>query len=215
MTESKLSRLFKEDKKLPFLYFITNRKLCYPKPLEEVIHKALDAGIRFVQLREKDLNSLDLYILAKKVKNLTDQYGAYLLINDRVDIALSIEAEGVHLTETSLPTEKVRRLLGNNKIIGKSIHLPIAISKKGFTDIDFVTLSPVFNNPGKEYKTKIIGIDRLKKAVSITPVPVYALGGITPDNVKKVRNAKVYGIAVSSGILKASDIKKSVEEYLI
>lgn len=213
MTESKLSRQFKEDKKLPFLYLITNRKLCHPKPLEEVIHKALDAGIRFVQLREKDLNSLDLYILANKIKNLTDKYRAYLLINDRVDIALSIEAEGVHLTETSLPTKKVRRLLGNNKIIGKSIHLPISLTQKGFTDIDFVTLSPVFK--GKEYKTEIIGMDRLKKAVSTIPVPVYALGGVTPDYVKKLRNAKVYGIAVSRGILEASDIKKSVEEYLI
>ncbi len=216
MTELRLSRLFKEDRNLPFLYFITNRKLCYPKPLEDVVHKSLDVGIRFVQLREKDLNSLDLYNLAKKIKSLTTKYGAHLLINDRVDIALAIEAEGVHLPVASLPLAKIRQLLGNNKIIGKSIHLPNSLNDKDITGIDFVTLSPVFKSAeGKVYKTKTIGIHRLKKAISTIPVPVYALGGVQPGNINELKNVGVSGIAVSGGIMKASDIKKKVGEYIL
>lgn len=215
MTESKSLRRFKEDKKLPFLYLITNRKLCHPKPLEEVICKALDTGVRFIQLREKDLNSLDLYILAKKIKTLTSKYRAYFLINERIDIALAIDAEGVHLPEASLPVVKARKLLGNKKIIGKSTHLPISLSNRDYACIDFITLSPVFNAGGKDYKLKTIGINRFKKTIITIPVPVYGLGGIKPNHINELKNAGVSGIAISSGIMKAFDLKKKAKEYLI
>jgi len=214
MTESRLSGPFKEDKKLPFLYLITNRNICCPKPLEEVVLEALDNGIRFIQLREKDLNSRDLYILAKKIKNLTDKFRAYLLINERIDIALAINAEGVHLPEAGLPLEEARKLLGNNKIIGKSTHIPLSLSSNDYSCIDFVTLSPVFNPGGKDYKAETIGISNLKKTISEIPVPVYALGGIKPDHIIELKRAGASGIAVSSGIMKADDIKNKVEEYL-
>ena len=211
---SKLSRPFKVVKQLPFLYLITNRKLCHPKPLEEVIFKALDAGLRFVQLREKDLNSVDLYNLAKKIKALTNKYKAYLLINDRIDIALAIDAEGVHLPEGSLPVAKARELLGVDKILGKSIHYPISLNKREFAHIDFVSLSPVFNTKGKNYTYKPIGIDQFKKTVSTAPVPVYGLGGIKPGNIKDLKISGASGIAISNGIMTASFIKKTVKEYL-
>ncbi len=214
MIESKLSRPFKEDKTLPFLYLITNRKLCHPKSLEAVILEALDSGVRFIQLREKDLNSHDLYLLAKKIKTLTNKYKAYLLINERVDIALAVDAEGVHLPEESLPVVEVRKLLGDKKIIGKSAHLPLYLNDNDFTSIDFITLSPVFNPGGKNYEVEAIGINKVKEAILTTPVPVYALGGIKPNHINELKKAGSSGIAISSGIMKADDIKKEVEEYL-
>lgn len=214
MTKSILSRQFKEDKKLPFLYLITSRKLCRPNPIDEVVHQALDAGIRFVQLREKDLNSHDLYILANKIKTLTGKYGAYLLINDRIDIALAIDAEGVHLPESSLPVEKARKLLGEDKIIGKSMHLPVLLNEKDYSCIDFVVLSPIFNSGWKTHKSETIGMDKLKKIIPAIPISVYGLGGIKPDNINELKDAGISGAAVLSGIVKAPDIKKKVEEYL-
>ncbi len=214
MIGSKLSRPFKVVKQLPFVYLITNRKLCHPKPLEEVIFKALDAGIRFVQLREKDLNSVELYNLAKKIKALTNKYKAYLLINDRIDIALAIDAEGVHLPEGSLPVAKARELLGVDKILGKSIHYPISLNKKEYAHIDFVSLSPVFNTKGKNYKYKPIGIDQFQRTVSTAPVPVYGLGGIKPGHLNDLKSSGASGIAISNGIMTTSYIKKTVKEYL-
>lgn len=214
MTELKLSKQFREDEKFPFLYLISNRKLCHPKPLEEVILEALDSGIRFIQLREKDLNSNDLYNLSKKIKTLTNKYGAYLLINDRIDIALAINADGVHLPEACLPVAKVRKLLGKKKIIGKSLHVPVSLNDMDYAEIDFVTISPVFKPGGKAYKPKTIGTSRLKNIISTIPVPVYCLGGVKPYHIDELKNAGASGIAVSSGIIKTSDIKKKVKQYL-
>jgi thiamine-phosphate pyrophosphorylase len=214
MTESKLSGPSREDKKLPFLYLITNRKLCHPKPLEEVISEALDSGIRFIQLREKDLNSRDLHVLAGKIKPLTDKFKAILLINGNVDVALAVDADGVHLPEASMPVAEVRKRLGKNKLIGKSAHLPLSLSDDDYNYIDFVTLSPVFNPDKKDYNPETIGIERLKKIVTGLPVPVYALGGIKPNQIVKLKRVGVSGIAVSSGIMKVPDTKNKVEEYL-
>ncbi len=212
MTESRLSRPFKEDK-LPFLYLITNRKRCHPKPLEEIVFKALDSGIRFIQLREKDLNSLDLYRLAKKIKKLTSKYKAVLLINDRLDIALAVDAEGVHLPEAGMPASEARKLIGNDKIIGKSLHLPISLSHSDYRFIDFVTLSPVYDPGEKEYQVTTIGINQLKKSILDIPVPVYGLGGIEPGHLSGLKNTGVSGIAVSRGIMNAVDVEKKVKEY--
>ncbi|HJP19171.1 MAG TPA: thiamine phosphate synthase [Nitrospinota bacterium] len=214
MTESKSSGPSREDKKLPFLYLITNRKLCHPKPLEEVISEALDSGIRFIQLREKDLNSRDLHVLAGKIKPLTDKFKAILLINGNVDVALAVDADGVHLPEASMPVAEVRKRLGKNKLIGKSAHLPLSLSDDDYNYIDFVTLSPVFNPDKKDYNPETIGIERLKKIVTGLPVPVYALGGIKPNQIVKLKRVGVSGIAVSSGIMKVPDTKNKVEEYL-
>ncbi len=202
------------DKKLPFLYLITNRKLCHPKPFEEVISEALDSGIRFIQLREKDLNSRDLQILTEKIKTLTSKYKAMLLINGNVDVALAVDADGVHLPEASMPVAEVRKRLGKNKLIGKSIHLPLSLSDGDYNCIDFVTLSPVFNPGEKDYSPETIGIERLKEIVPALPVSVYALGGIKPNHIIELKRAGASGIAVSSGIMKADDIKNKVEEYL-
>lgn len=214
MTESKLSGPFREDKILPFLYLITNRKSCYPKPLEEAVLEALDSGIRFIQLREKDLDSRDLQILAEKIKPLASKYKATLLINGNIDIVLAVDTDGVHLPEVSMPVAEVRKLLGNDKIIGKSTHLPLSLNDNDYKCIDFVTLSPVFNPGEKDYKAETIGINNLKKAIPEILVTVYALGGIQPTHIIELKSIGVSGIAVSSGIMKAPDIKKRVEEYL-
>ncbi len=202
------------NNKIPFLYLITNRKFCHPKPFEDVILEALDSGIRFIQLREKDLNSRALHILAEKIKTLTSKYKAFLLINGNLDIALAVDADGVHLPEEGVPVVEVRKRLGKNKLIGKSIHLPLSLSDDDYNYIDFVTLSPVFNPGEKDYKVETIGISNIKKTIPRIPVPVYALGGIKPNHIIELKRAGASGIAVSSGIMKAPDIKKKVEEYL-
>lgn len=213
MTKLKLSGPSRGDKKLPFLYLITNRKLCHPKPLEEVVLESLDAGISFIQLREKDLNSRDLCLIAKKIRLLTNKYKAYFLINGNINIALEVEADGVHIPDSGIPAAGVRRSLGNNMIIGKSAHIPLSPNNNDYEYIDFVTLSPVFNPGGKDYNAETIGINGLKKNIPTIPVPVYALGGIKPNYINDLKETGVSGIAVSSAIMKATDIKKTVEEY--
>jgi thiamine-phosphate diphosphorylase len=120
----------------------------------------------------------------------------------------------VHLPEASMPVAEVRKRLGKNKLIGKSIHIPLSLNDGDYNCIDFVTVSPVFNPGEKDYSPETIGIERLKEIVPALPVSVYALGGIKPNHIIELKRAGASGIAVSSGIMKADDIKNKVEEYL-
>ena len=124
------------------LYFVTDRKQTNGRPLVDVVHAALDGGVRAVQLREKDLEGGELYHLALTLRDLTSRYQAQLLINDRIDVALAVEADGIHLGQTSFPVPTARQLLGPGKLIGVSTHSQEEIDAA--READFLLFGPVY-----------------------------------------------------------------------
>jgi thiamine-phosphate pyrophosphorylase len=188
------------------LYLITDRlALGSGDNLLKVVEKALRGGVRAVQLREKDLPTRELVELASQMRDLTRRYRARLLVNDRVDVALAVGADGVHLGHQSLPVAEVRRLLGPEKLIGVSTHQLEEILPAAFQGADFLTFSPVYFTPSKACYGPPQGLERLQSACQTSPIPVFALGGIRPEKLPELRAAGASGIAAISAILDAKD----------
>lgn len=180
----------------------------------EKIGLALEAGIRLIQLREKGLSARELLRLARQLRASTRKYGARLIINDRLDIALLSEADGVHLGQRSCSAGEARKLIGKGKIIVVSAHSLKEARKAEGDGADFITLGPVFNTPSKAAYGEPVGIEMLKSVCDGIDIPVYAIGGIKVGNVKEVLSSGARGIAVISAIMGSSDIKKSAAEML-
>ena len=197
---------------LPPLYLIADRATCGDRPMLDVLARALDAGVRLVQLREKNLDRDVLEALAEQVLSLTARYDAMLLINSVADIAVQIGAQGVHLPGGALP-RAVRDRVGPSFLIGYSTHTCAELDCAD--GADFVTYSPIFT-PGSKpgYDGVEAGLAGLANAVAHSRLPVYALGGITPDRAARCRTTGCAGVAVMSGILAARDPAKAVCEFL-
>jgi|SRR6185369_11240575 len=202
------------------LYLITDRHQTGGRPLVDVVRQALDGGVRAVQLREKDLAGGELYRLAVELRRLTSGYAARLIINDRPDIALATEADGVHIGVNSLPVATVRRLLGRNKIIGYSAHALDEAQRAQADGADFVTFGPVYSTPSKAAYGDPCGVNKLADAAAALEIPVIALGGISSANIAETLSANIRGIAVVSAVMAAADprgaaanLLKKIEEH--
>ncbi len=202
------------------LYLITDRHQTGSRPLTEVVRQALEGGVTAVQLREKDLSSAELCRLAADLRRLTSDFDARLIINDRLDIAQAVEADGVHLGVNSVPVAIVRRVLGQDKIIGYSAHAVHEAERAQADGADFVTFSPVYYTPSKAAYGEPCGVKKLADAVSVLEIPVIGLGGISQATVIEALSAGIQGIAVISSILAAADpclaaaaLLKKIEEY--
>lgn len=176
---------------LPRLYAITDSKR-YPNFLEK-LEKLLKKGIRMVQLREKEISGLEYYRLALKVREMTRSYKALLFINERVDIALAVGAEGVHLPERGLPPRVVKRI-APELLVGYSAHSLESALYAQEEGADFITLSPIFKTKS-HLEAQPIGLEKLKEVSQRVSLPVYALGGITWDRIKLCYKNGAYGIA--------------------
>lgn len=200
--------------KLPRFYLITSRKQTRGRPLVNVVEAALDGGARMIQLREKDLPDSELFELAKELVKLTEIYKAKLLINGRPDIALSANADGVHLPADSFPPQEARKLLGEEKLIGVSTHSPGEAIKAERGGADFITFSPIYHTPSKKPYGEPQGVKRLREICESIKIPVYALGGIKIDNIKEVKEAGAFGVALISAISEAGDVKAASSRIL-
>jgi thiamine-phosphate pyrophosphorylase len=196
------------------VYFITDRKQTLGRPLVEVVKRAVQAGIRAVQLREKDLQGKELFYLAEALRKVTANAGAHLLINDRVDIAAAVGADGVHLTRSSISPEYARKLLGSDIIIGQSTHSADEATMAQKEGVDFVTLGPVFPTPSKFKYGPPLGIKPIVTAREKVNIPIYAIGGIKAYNIKAVLEAGADGIALISAITGAENIESAVSSLL-
>ena len=202
------------------LYLITDRQQTGGRPLAEVVRRALEGGVRAVQLREKDLSSAALYRLAAELRSITSDFDARFIINDRLDIALAVGADGVHIGVNSLPVAAVRRLLGQDKIIGYSAHGIDEALRAQADGADFVTFGPLYPTPSKAAYGEPCGVKKLAEAASALDIPVIALGGISPVNISEALSADVQGVAVISAIMASADprgaaasLLKKIEEY--
>ena len=199
----------------PPLYLITDRTLAVDeKDYFRKIKDALAAGVRLIQMREKGLPAAELYRLGTILRELTYRFDAKLLINDRIDICLSLAADGVHLTETSIPTFAARKLLGPKKILGVSTHSLEKLSEQNFQGADFATFSPIFPTQSKQQYGAPQGLEALKDACQISTIPVFALGGITLERTRDCLRAGAIGVAVISAVMGAPFPARVVRDFL-
>ncbi|MGN6718894.1 MAG: thiamine phosphate synthase [Candidatus Binatia bacterium] len=193
---------------------VTDRLHTGGRDLLWVLEQALDGGVQAIQLREKDLSGKELFILAEKTRRLCQRYRAALLINDRLDVALAIDAAGVQLGKTSLPLPDARALLGNHRFIGASVHSLEEAQNAQRGGADFIVFGPVYFTPSKAAYGAPQGIAALKKIVEIAQLPVYAIGGIKPGNITELRSASVQRVALISAIIEAPHPKEAAEKIL-
>jgi len=177
---------------------VTDRAGVGGRDLVTVVESALEAGLPAVQLREKDLGGRALLALAERLRAATARRGALLFVNDRVDVALAVGADGVHLGAGSMPASAARRLVGAAGLIGVSTHAP----GEAAPDADFLFFGPVWETPSKRGAQ---GPGRLAEAARTAAVPVLAIGGVTADRVPAARTAGAAGVAVIRAILAAPD----------
>ena len=196
------------------LYLITDRRrVATGYSLLSATEAALRGGVSAVQLREKDLAAGELLSLARDMRTLTRNYHALLLVNDRVDVALACEADGVHLGESALPTDIVRQLLGPERLIGVSTHSLDGGLTAADRGADFVTFGPIFATPSKAGYGPPLGVAALQEFCRSVPLPVYALGGIKETHCQSVRNAGAAGIGLISGILADPDPEAAARRF--
>jgi thiamine-phosphate pyrophosphorylase len=196
------------------LYVVTDRTLTKGRPLETVVDAALAGGARAIQLREKDLSTRDLYALVERLLPLVHGRDACLLINDRVDLALALPIDGVHLAGTSLPPAETRALLGPTRLIGVSCHsLDEAIeAEKG--GADFIAFGPLFPTPSKAAYGPPVGLAHIDEVRRQIRLPILGIGGITASSTVSVMAAGADGVAVISAVMTADDPTDAVSALL-
>jgi len=193
------------------LCFITDRKLSGLSP-EDMTLKVLEAGAKWVQYREKERSKREIYEEAVMLRRLTKDYNAVFIINDYVDIAICVDADGVHLGEDDLPLKEARKIIGRNRIIGISTHNLEQAIDAGRDGADYIGFGPVFHtktkNAGKPKGVKML--QEIKKQVKI---PVVAIGGIGIENISSVLDNGADAVASASAILKG-DIEENVKRFM-
>ena len=186
------------------LYPITDVKVSGLSHAEQVA-RLIDGGATLIQLREKRLSPHDFFRDAAEALNIARFHGVQIIINDRVDIALALRADGVHLGQNDLSPEAARKLLGKTAVIGYSVHNAAQARAAVGMPIDYLGIGPVFPTITKENPDPVIGLAGLHEAREIAKqIPLVAIGGITPDNVSKVLQAGVDAVAVISALLGGS-----------
>lgn len=171
-------------------------------------------GVRLVQLREKDLPIRELLNLACQMRALTSRYRARLLINDRIDICLSVEADGIHLRSNRLPIPVVRRILGSHKLIGVSTHSLEEARQAEAEGADFIVLGPIYETRSKLAFGAPLGLEALRAVGKFIKIPLLALGGIQRHQVREVIGAGADGIALISAILTSENPRQAALDLI-
>ena len=192
------------------LYFITDSTGFTEEEFLRRAEAALQGGATFLQLREKDKSTREYIALAEKVHNLTRKYNVPLIIDDRVDVALAIDAEGVHVGQSDMPVATARRLLGEGKIVGATAKT-VSQAKEAYEQgADYLGVGAIYPTTTK-VKTILTSTDTLRDICNAVPIPVNAIGGLNKDNIDVLAGIPIAGICVVSAIMKADDPKVAAE----
>lgn len=194
------------------LYLVTDRDLSLGRSLEEVVSEAVAGGVTMVQLREKDAATGEFIELAGRLMKILTPLGIPLIINDRVDVALAVDADGVHIGQSDMPYKTARRLLGPDKIIGLSVENMDDLIKANSLDVDYVGISPVYGTPTKTDTAEPFGLEGLRKAVNMSKHPTVAIGGMNAGTIADVMAAGTDGVAVVSAICSAENIREAAAQ---
>ena len=193
------------------LYFITDSTNYTEEEFLFRVEQALMGGVTLMQLREKDKTTREYIELAQKVHNITRKYNVPLIIDDRVDVALAIDAEGVHVGQSDMPVKIARKLMGENKIVGATTKT-VEQAKEAFEQgADYLGVGAIYPTATK-VKTVLTSTDTLNDICHAVPISVNAIGGLNKDNIDVLEGVSVAGICVVSAIMKADDPKKATEE---
>lgn len=185
------------------LYLVTDRSLSKGRPIEWIVEEAVKGGVTMVQLREKNCSTHDFVQLAVKIKQILTPYKVPLIINDRLDVVLAADADGLHIGQSDMPYRKAREILGYNKIIGLSVETIQQAKEANGLDVDYIGISPVFTTGTKTDINTPLGLDGIQKISSFTKHPMVGIGGIHAGNAKAVIDAGANGVAVVSAIVSA------------
>jgi len=169
--------------------------------LEEAVDECLAAGLRAVQLREKDLGTQDLLSLARRVRESTSRHGARLYVNDRADVALAVGADGVHRTGSSLPISSLRSIGPPDFLIGASVHSVADARAAEPEGADFLFFGPIYDTPSKRRYGPPQGLAHLERVAAAVRLPVFAIGGVTPSRVAELKRAGAAGVAAIGTVL--------------
>lgn len=195
------------------LCFITDRHSCDLTPIEMATF-VLRAGVRWVQYRDKNKDRIDFYHNAMRLRELTRDFGACLIINDHADIAAAVDADGVHLGQDDLPLKEVRKIMGKDKMVGISTHnLQEAIEAQN-GGADYIGFGPVYETTTKKAAGVPQGPERLAEIRGRVTIPVVAIGGINRDCIRDIFSSGARAVAVASAILKGRDICCETEEFI-
>lgn len=194
------------------LYLVTDRDLSLGRPLMEVVAAAVQGGVTCVQLREKNCTGREFLQQAIQLKSLLAPLKVPLIINDRVDIALAVDADGVHLGQHDLPLADARRLLGPERLIGISAETVQDALEAEQNGADYIGISPVFSTPTKTDTAQALGLAGIRKIRQQTSIPLVAIGGISNANAAQVIQAGANGIAVVSAIMSATAPDQAAKE---
>ncbi len=194
------------------LYLVTDEKLSLGRDLKVVVEQAVRGGVSMVQIREKEMNSRDFVHRAEAMKKILNRYKVPLVINDRIDVALAVGADGVHVGQSDMPYEYVRGIIPDDMILGLSVETLQQVEEAEDFELDYLSISPLFFTPTKTDLEREWGIDGLKKACEISRHRVFAIGGIHASNAAEVIGAGAEGIAVVSAICSAPDPEQAARE---
>lgn len=195
------------------LYVCTDRDIMTTDTLEEAVELAIKGGATIIQLREKNCTSREFYELALSIKDITDAYEVPLIINDRLDIALAVHADGVHLGQSDIPVQVARNVMGPNCIVGATANTLEKAKEAWQSGADYLGVGDVFGSATKN-DTKPVELKELKKICDTVKIPVVAIGGISKKNIHLLKDTGVAGVAVISAVLGQTDITAAAEELI-
>ncbi len=194
------------------LYLVTDRDLCRGRPLEEVVRQCVRGGVSMVQLREKDLPTRDFIREALQVKEILAPSGVPLIINDRVDVAMAVEADGVHVGQEDMPYEMARKLLGPKAIIGLSVETEEQVFEAENYDVDYLGVSPIFETPTKTDTRGSWGLSGMAWVREHSRHDLVAIGGLNESNTADVVRSGADSIAVVSALCSAPDPEEAARK---
>ena len=196
------------------LYVILDPSVSLARPLVEVMRTAAEAGAVLFQYRNKTASMKDAYIEALTLRDAAAKAGVLFIVNDRCDLAMAVDADGVHLGQQDLPLDLARKVMGPKKLIGISTHNADQVREATAGKPDYLGFGPIFTPGSKQDHAPVVGLEGLRMIRSLTALPVFAIGGIHIDQVDEVMRAGADGVAVISAILQAPDVGHAVSSFL-
>ena len=196
------------------LYIILDPSVCPARPLVEVLTAAAEAGASLFQYRNKTASMKEAYVEGLALRQAAAKAGVLFVVNDRCDLAMAVDADGVHLGQGDLPLDLARKMMGPDKLIGISTHNLDQVRDATAGKPDYLGFGPIFKPGSKQDHNPVVGLEGLRAMRGLTSLPIFAIGGIQIDQAGEVMRAGANGVAVVSAILKAPDISHAVNAFL-
>src|SRR5512147_2008119 len=196
------------------LYVILDPSVCSERPLRDALVLSAKAGAKIFQYRNKTASMKEAYAEALPLRQAAADLGVLFIVNDRCDLALAVDADGVHLGQEDLPYAEARKVMGPNKIIGLSTHNADQVREADLLKPDYIGFGPIFKPGSKQDHDPIVEVSGLRAIRSLTSLPIFAIGGIQSEQIGEIMQAGANGIAVISAVLKAPDIGQAVSDFL-